>query len=137
MGRKIIFELADIKRHCVTTSNIGSTFVGNLKEKIPLNAVKKSEEKESIADSKKKNRKRQGKSSVKSKKKKRKISISSESSSSDSDSESESSKCADEQKDGIKKTQGTEAGGQNSGKESESDSGSGSENSESSSGAES
>ena len=141
MGRKIIFELADIKRHCISTSNIGSTFVGNIKEKIPLHAVKKSEGKDFSKDpesKKQKNIKRSGKSKTGSKKKKRKVSISSASSDSgSSDSETESRKCAEDQKNKIEHTPEGERNGQSSGTESGSGSGTESENSESSSGGES
>ncbi|CBY15710.1 unnamed protein product [Oikopleura dioica] len=72
MGRKIIFDLADIKRHCISSSCSGSVFIGNLKEKIKLDDRRKAQDKITGSGSEKCHiRKRKGKEPKRPKKKKR------------------------------------------------------------------
>jgi len=87
MGRKIIFDLADIKRHCTSSSCVGSVFTGNLKEKIKLDDRGKTQNKVKGSGSAKcQANKRKGKESKKARKKRRVASGSSEDSSSDKES---------------------------------------------------
>ena len=129
MGRKIIFELADIKRHCVSSTTIGSTFVGNIKEKIPVNAIKapNGPDLTNEAKDKKSNKKRSAPSKKSAKKKKRKVSTSSESENSDSDTEKQ--ECINQKQPEISKERDEYDGGEN-GRSSSSDSETGSEESE-------
>jgi hypothetical protein len=87
MGRKIIFDLADIKRHCSSSSCVSQVFTGNLKEKIKLDDRGKTQNK--VTGSSKAKcpvRKRKGKEPKKGKKKRRVSSGSSEDASSDQES---------------------------------------------------
>jgi len=102
MGRKVIFDLADIRRHCVDSTCVDSVFIGNLEKKIKIDANK-----ESVGDSEKQRQattgsKKRGKNQVVKKSKKRKASKdnykSSESGSETSSEGEESTRCSTDPK---------------------------------------